>query len=83
MTPVEAPPSALAPLRNRTFRAVWLSIQVASLGWLIQTVAIAWLMATISPSDLMVALVQAATTLPAFLLSIPAVTPANDNRRTR
>ncbi len=70
--PAEAPTSALAPLRNRTFRAVWLSIQVASLGWMIQTVAIAWLMATISPSDLMVALVQAATTLPAFLLSIPA-----------
>ena len=83
MTPVEAPPSALAPLRNRTFRAVWLSIQVASLGWLIQTVAIAWLMATISPSDLMVALVQAATTLPAFLLSIPAGALADSYSRRK
>jgi MFS family permease len=83
VTPVEAPPSALAPLRNRTFRAVWLSIQVASLGWLIQTVAIAWLMATISPSDLMVALVQAATTLPAFLLSIPAGALADSYSRRK
>lgn len=82
-SPAEAPPSALAPLRNRTFRAVWLSIQVASLGWLIQTVAIAWLMATISPSDLMVALVQAATTLPAFLLSIPAGALADSYSRRR
>ncbi len=83
MTQAEAPPSALAPLRNRTFRAVWLSIQVASLGWLIQTVAIAWLMATISPSDLMVALVQAATTLPAFLLSIPAGALADSYSRRK
>lgn len=82
-TPAEAPPSALAPLRNRTFRAVWLSIQVASLGWLVQTVAIAWLMATISPSDLMVALVQAATTLPAFLLSIPAGALADSYSRRK
>lgn len=35
-----------------------------------QTVAISWLMVTISASDLMVALVQAASTLPAFFLSI-------------
>lgn len=37
-----------------------------------QTVAISWLMATISASDLMVALVQAASTLPVFFLSILA-----------
>lgn len=37
-----------------------------------QTVAIGWIMATISSSDLMVALVQTATTLPAFILSILA-----------
>ncbi|ESX63728.1 hypothetical protein X759_33365 [Mesorhizobium sp. LSHC420B00] len=37
-----------------------------------QTVAISWLKATISASDLMVALVQAASTLPVFFLSILA-----------
>ncbi|TIR69343.1 MAG: MFS transporter [Mesorhizobium sp.] len=43
---------------------------MSSLGWLVQTVAISWLMATISASDLMVALVQAASTLPVFFLSV-------------
>lgn len=65
-----APPSALAPLRNPVFRAIWLSNQVSSLGWLIQSVAIGWLMATISSSDQVVALVQASSTLPSFLLSV-------------
>jgi MFS family permease len=77
----EPQPSALAPLRNPVFRAIWLSTQVSSLGWLIQTVAIAWLMATISPSDIMVALVQAATTFPAFLLSVFAGALADNYSR--
>ncbi|MBR0857759.1 MFS transporter [Bradyrhizobium liaoningense] len=59
-----------SPLKNATFRAIWLAGLVSGLGWLIQTVAMSWLMATISSSDLMVALVQAATTLPPFLLSM-------------
>ncbi|MCF6115216.1 MFS transporter [Mesorhizobium muleiense] len=67
---LSSPPAPLAPLRNRTFRSIWLATQVSSLGWLMQTVAISWLMATISTSDLMVALVPASSTLPAFLLSV-------------
>ncbi|MCW0001585.1 MFS transporter [Pararhizobium sp. YC-54] len=35
-----------------------------------QTVALSWLMATICTSDIMVALVQASSTLPAFFLAI-------------
>ncbi|TGR16717.1 MFS transporter, partial [Mesorhizobium sp. M1C.F.Ca.ET.196.01.1.1] len=62
--------TAFAPLRNPTFRSIWLATQVSSLGWLMQTVAISWLMATISTSDLMVALVPASSTLPAFILSV-------------
>jgi MFS family permease len=64
--------TTFAPLENATFRSIWIATQVSSLGWLIQTVAISWLMATISTSDVMVALVQASTTLPTFLLSIIA-----------
>ncbi|MER8811364.1 MFS transporter, partial [Mesorhizobium australicum] len=64
--------TTFAPLQNAAFRSIWTSTQVANLGWLVQTVAIGWLMATISASDLMVALVQASTTLPAFILSIVA-----------
>jgi MFS family permease len=71
LTETQAISSApFSPLRNTTFRAIWLSGLVSGLGWLIQTVAMSWFMATISSSDLMVALVQAATTLPPFLLSV-------------
>ncbi|MEI9426294.1 MFS transporter [Mesorhizobium sp. Cs1299R1N3] len=66
----EVAPTTFAPLKNQTFRSIWLAAQLSSLGWLMQTVAISWLMATISKSDLNVALVQASTTLPAFFLSV-------------
>ncbi|WP_026622746.1 MFS family permease (plasmid) [Ensifer sp. WSM1721] len=70
--PHSAVSTTLAPLQNRAFRAIWSATQISSLGWLIQTTAISWLMATISASDLMVALVKASSTLPAFFLSILA-----------
>lgn len=73
--------ATFAPLENATFRSIWLATQVASLGWLIQTVAISWLMATISTSDVMVALVQASTTLPVFVLSIFAGALADNYSR--
>ncbi|UPJ79255.1 MFS transporter [Bradyrhizobium sp. 183] len=63
-------PSTFSPLRNPTFRSIWLASQVSSLGWMMHTVAIAWLMATISTSHLTVALVQASTALPPFILSV-------------
>lgn len=72
-----------APLRNPTFRSIWLATQVSSLGWLMQTVASSWLMATISPSDLMVALVQASSTLPTFILSVFAGAIADNFSRRR
>lgn len=71
-----------APLKNVTFRAIWLAGLISGLGWLIQTIAMSWLMATITPSSMMVALVQAATNLPAFVLSIFAgAIVDNFNRR--
>ncbi|RFB86010.1 hypothetical protein B5K08_25000, partial [Rhizobium leguminosarum bv. trifolii] len=59
----------LAPLKNSTFRSIFFASQLSSLGWLMQTVALSWLMATVSTSDVMVALVQASSTLPAFFLA--------------
>ena len=56
-------------LRNPTFRSIWLANQVSNFGTLMEAVAIGWLMATISTSNLMVALVMASATLPAFILS--------------
>ncbi|RUX26310.1 MFS transporter [Mesorhizobium sp. M2A.F.Ca.ET.042.01.1.1] len=64
------PSSLLAPLKNPTFRSVFLASQLSSLGWLMQTVALSWLMVSIATSDVMVALVQAASTLPTFFLAI-------------
>ncbi|MER9426492.1 MFS transporter [Mesorhizobium sp. M0317] len=75
--------ATFAPLRNPTFRSIWLATQISSLGWLMQTVAISWLMATISTSDLMVALVPASSTLPAFILSIFAGAMADNFSRRR
>ncbi|RWQ72082.1 MAG: MFS transporter [Mesorhizobium sp.] len=77
------PPATFAPLRNPTFRTIWLAMQVSSLGWLMQTVAISWLMATISISDLMVALVQASSNLPAFILSVFAGALADNFNRPK
>ncbi|MGX9576391.1 MFS transporter [Mesorhizobium sp. f-mel] len=77
------PLPTFAPLRNATFRSIWLATQVSSLGWLMQTVAISWLMATISTSDLMVALVQASSNLPAFMLSVFAGALADNFSRRR
>ncbi|MBY2918419.1 MFS transporter [Rhizobium leguminosarum] len=62
--------SLFAPLENRAFRSIFLGSQLSSLGWLMQTVALGWLMATVSTSDVMVALVQASSTLPAFFLAV-------------
>lgn len=75
-------PTTFAPLRNPTFRALWIANQVSNLGALMQAVTVGWLMAMISRSDLMVALVQASATLPVFILSFFAGAIAdNFNRR--
>lgn len=64
--------SPLAPFRHTTFRALWTATLASNLGGLVQTVAAGWMMTTISNSDDMVALVQAATTLPIMIFSLAA-----------
>lgn len=64
--------SPLAPFRHATFRALWTATLASNLGGLIQTVGAGWMMTTISTSDDMVALVQAATTLPIMIFSLAA-----------
>jgi len=75
--------SALAPLRNRTFRAIWLASLASNFGGLIQAVGAAWMMTTISGSADMVALVQASNTLPItiFALFSGAIADSFDRRR--
>ena len=51
---------------------IWVAVLVSSTGTWIRDVASGWLMTELSPSPLLVSLVQAATTLPVFMLSLPA-----------
>ena len=85
MDPVsDRPGSVWAPLGlHAMFRALWLAGVVSNVGTWMQNVAAVWLMASLSPSPLMVALVQTATSLPAFLLALPAGALADviDRRR--
>jgi MFS family permease len=62
----------LAPFHSRIFAAIWTASLISNFGSLIQAVGAAWLMTSIAPSPDMVALVQASTTLPLMLLSLPS-----------
>ena len=75
--------SAWAPLREPLFRSLWIAAVVAYTGRWIQTVGSGWLMASLAPSPLMVSLVQAAGSLPVFLVILPAGALADlvDRRR--
>src|SRR5438270_13030513 len=74
---------ALAPLNDPTFRALWLASLGSNVGTLVQGVGAAWLMTSLATSPVLVALVQAATSLPSFLLALPAGALADvvDRRR--
>ncbi|MCU0586674.1 MAG: MFS transporter [Syntrophobacteraceae bacterium] len=75
--------SAWSPLGQRIFRSIWIAGLVSNIGTWMQSTATAWLMVTIAPSPLMVSLVQTATSLPIFLLALPAgaLADAVDRRR--
>jgi len=62
--------SPLAAFGHPTFRALWIATLGSNLGGLIQIVGAGWLMTTLTDSSSMVALVQAATTLPIMLFSL-------------
>jgi hypothetical protein len=66
------PETAWSPLRQSLFRALWLASVASNIGTWMQHVGAAWLMASLAPSPTLVALVQAATTLPVFLIGLPA-----------
>jgi len=65
-------PAALAPLRHPAFRLLWLANLVGNTGLFVQQTAAGWLMTSLDPSPFMVALVQAASLVPVFLLALPA-----------
>ncbi len=73
----------MAPLRRPVFRGLWLALIVSSLGSWMHDVGAGWLMATLAPDPVMVSLVQAATLLPLFLLTLPAGALADIVNRKR
>ncbi|NMF88638.1 MFS transporter [Aromatoleum petrolei] len=77
------PDSALAPLRFPLYRALWIGAFAGHLAIWMQSVGAAWLMATMTSSTLVVALVQTATSLPAFFFGLPGGVIADlvDRRR--
>ena len=70
-------------MRRPLFRALWIADVASNVGTWMHDAAAAWLMTLLAPSPLMVSLVQAATTLPLFLLALPAGALADvlDRRR--
>ena len=64
--------SRLGPFRHASFTALWIATIVSNIGGWMYGTASGWLMTSLNPDPLVVALVQAAASLPMFLLAIPA-----------
>ncbi|OPA81724.1 MFS transporter [Campylobacter pinnipediorum subsp. pinnipediorum] len=64
--------SSFAPLKQKLFLVLWVATVVGNIGSFIRDVASSWLITDLSASPAAVSLIQAATTLPVFLLAIPA-----------
>lgn len=75
--------AAASPLSIPIFRAVWIASIASNFGGLIQSVGASWLMTSLAPSPQMIALVQASTTLPIMMLSLPAGAIADNLDRRR
>jgi MFS family permease len=75
--------SAWAPLRQPLFRALWIASLASNVGTWMQDVGSTWLMTELTSSPILIALVQAATTMPIFLLALVAGALADvvDRRR--
>jgi MFS family permease len=84
LSPPSAPaPSPWAPFGHRAFAVLWAATVISNIGTGMQNVGAGWLMTILDPDPLTVALVQAATTAPIFLLALPAGALADllDRRR--
>lgn len=68
----KAPPNAFAPLKHRVFAILWAATVLGNIGSFMRDVASSWLVTDLSASPAAVALMQAAASLPGFLLAIPA-----------
>jgi MFS family permease len=65
-------PSPWSPFRHSVFAVIWTATVVSNIGGWMYSAASGWLMTSLNPDPLIVSLVQVATTLPIFLVAIPA-----------
>ncbi|WP_072826187.1 MFS transporter [Bradyrhizobium erythrophlei] len=65
-------PSGFAPLRQTTFAVLWVATVLGNTGSFMRDVASAWLVTDLSSAPAAVAMIQAASTIPVFVLAIPA-----------
>ncbi|MFM2043051.1 MAG: hypothetical protein RLY86_1627 [Pseudomonadota bacterium] len=81
--PAAKPPGTFAPLKHRLFAVLWAATVIGNVGTFMRDVASAWLVVDLSAAPAAVAAIQAAATLPIFLLAIPAGVLADvlDRRR--
>src|SRR6202047_2250476 len=81
--PPKLPHSAWSPLGEPLFRSLWIAAVISYTGTWMQNVGAGWLMTQLTVSPLMVGLVQAAMTVPVFLVILPAGALADmvDRRR--
>lgn len=75
--------SGFAPLKIALFRDRWIASTVSSVGTWMQDTAATWLMTTLTTSPLLIALMQAAASLPVLFLGLLAGATADifDRRR--
>jgi MFS family permease len=71
-TATAKPQSPWSPLKISTFRWLWLATLVSNTGSWMHEVGAGWLMTTLTTSPVMVALMQTATSLPAFFILLPS-----------
>ncbi len=81
--PPPSPSATPGPLHLPLFRALWIATIVSNVGTWMHDAGAGWLMTSLSEAPIMVALVQAATTLPMFLFALPggALADIVDRRR--
>lgn len=75
--------TAVAPLRIRRFRGLWVASIFSNIGSFFYTVAASWLMLELTDSATWVGLIQAANTLPLLFLALAAGAIADTTDRTK
>src|SRR4051812_23584349 len=71
-SPPPDPGSAWEPMKDRTFRILWLVWVGSNVSMWMNDVAAAWVMTSLTTSPTLIALVQTASSLPVFLLGLPS-----------